>query len=464
MLSFAVIDVATLQWVYLGLLCAFTISLALMLQFTSIAGLRYWIGANLLAAIAFVLFNSRDEIAVNDFAFIIPNVLILISAGLKVLALCPGSERRKYLALIAIWIGLFVVAFKFADDAGLVAIRLAISMMGLAVVTAMIANAVWSNPRWRGLWGRNLLITAVCFGTLTLLFNAVLALIGRADFAYFSQGAPQSANVGHALIQLIIVHVAFIGMVLGRQYRVTSRAENRRTTLIRRRQEAEALAHERQSLLQILMHEVRQPLNNALASLQEITRTIEPQEFADLGLAKPLEQLNDTIDDVVLALSNAILGASLIERRAEQTLVSVDLPAIANLAMSDCSVRDQQRVNLTGGDRPLFVQGDPVLLRLAFRNLLDNAIKFSPPGSQIGAAIRVDETRLAILFEVSNLSSTPIKPDASLFGRGARGRTRIEGSGLGLFIVREVAEIHGGAAEAGLASDGKVCFGLSIPG
>jgi signal transduction histidine kinase len=270
--------------------------------------------------------------------------------------------------------------------------------------------------------------------------------------------------VGHTLIQLIIVHVAFIGMVLGRQYRVASRAENRRATLIRRRREAEALAHERQSLLQILMHEVRQPLNNALASLQEITRRIEPQQYAGSGLAEPLEHLNETIDDVVLALSNAILGASLIERRAEQKLVSVDLPAIANLALGDCSARDQQRVQLTGGDRPLFIQGDPVLLRLAFRNLLDNAIKFSPPDTQIGAALRVDENRLAIVFEVRNLTSTPLNPNASLFRRDARGRTRIEGSGLGLFIVREVAEIHGGTAEASLADDGHVCFGLTIPG
>ena len=464
MLSVAVFDVATLQWVYLGLLCAFTISLVLMLQFTSIAGLRYWICANVLSAIAFILFNSRSEIAANDFAFLVPNVLILFSAGLKVLALCPGSERRKYFGLIVVWIGLFIVAYKIADDAGLVAIRLAISMIGLAAITAMIANAVWSNPRWRGLWGRNLLIIAVWFGTLTLLFNAVLALIGRADFAYFSQGAPQSANVGHTLVQLIIVHVAFIGMVLGRQYRVASRAENRRTTLIRRRQEAEALAHERQSLLQILMHEVRQPLNNALASLQEITRRIEPQEFAESGLAEPLEHLNETIDDVVLALSNAILGASLIERRAEQKMVSVDLPTIANLALGDCSAREQPRVKLTGCDRSVFVQGDPVLLRLAFRNLLDNAIKFSPSDTQIGAAVRVDENRLAIVFEVCNLSSTPFKPEVSLFGRGVRGRTRIEGSGLGLFIVREVAEIHGGTAEASSADDGQVCFGLSIPG
>lgn len=464
MFAHAVIDVATLQWVYLGLLCAFTISLALMLQFTSISGLRYWIGANVLSAVAFILFNLRDQIAVNDIVFLTPNVLILLSAGLKVLAVCPGSERSRSLVLILCWILLFAIAFKIADNAGLVAIRLAISMVALAMLTAMVARSIKRNPRWDGLWGRNLLIISAWIGTASLLFNAVLALVGRANFAYFSQGPSQSINVSHLLISLLVVHVGFIGMVLGRQYRAASAAENRRAMLIRRRQEAEASANERQSLLQILMHEVRQPLNNALASLQEITRMLEPQEFADSGLAEPLEHLNKTIDDVILALSNAILGASLIERRAEQKLVSVDLPAIANLALGDCAARDQARVKMTGGERPLFIQGDPVLLRLAFRNLLDNAIKFSPPDTPISAAIRVDESRLAIVFEVCNMPSNPIRLDTSLFSRGARGKTRIEGSGLGLFIVREVAAIHEGSAEASFSDDGLVCFGLSFPG
>ena len=436
----------------------------MMLQFTSISALRYWIGSNVISVAAFILFNSRADIAINDFVFLVPNVFILLAAALKVLAVCPGSERARLFALMVCWIVLFAIAFKIADNAGLVAIRLATSMIALALLTAMIAIEIKGNPRWRGLWGRNLLIIAVSFGTLALLFNAVLALIGRADYAFFSQGAPQSANIGHMLVQLIIVHVAFIGMVLGRQYRVVSRAESRRATLIRQRQKAEVLAQERQSLLQILMHEVRQPLNNGLASLQEIARMIEPQEFANSGLAEPLEQLNETIDDVILSLSNAILGASLIERRAEQKLVSVDLTAIANLALGDCPARDKLRVKMTGADGSLFILGDPVLLRLAFRNLLDNAIKFSPPDTQIGVAIRIDEDRLAIVFEVCNLPSTPLEPDASLFSRGARGKTRIEGSGLGLFIVHEVAAIHGGTAEARLADDGHVWFGLTIPG
>lgn len=461
--SIAAIDVATLQWAYLGLICAFTISLALMLQFTAVSALRYWILSNLIAAAAFVLFNSRSVIADQDFGFVVPNTLILVAAGLKLAAVSPGSQRSRLVFPIAVWIGLFVVVFKTADAAGLVAIRLATSMIAVAPLTAFIAIAVMKNPLWRGLWGRNLLIVALSVGTLTLLLNAVLALTGRAEFAYFSQGTPQSANVSNALIQLIIVHIGFMAMVLGRQYRVTLRADTRRTMLIRRRKEAEALAQERQSLLQILMHEVRQPLNNALASLQEITRSIDPKEFANTGLVEPLEHLNQTIDDVVLALSNAILGASLIERRVEQTLVSVDLPLIANLALGDCPTRDRSRIKLTGADRPLFIEGDPVLLRLAFRNLLDNAIKFSPEDTLITAAIRTDESRLAILFEVCNLPAIPTKLDASLFDRGVRGKTRAEGSGLGLFIVREVARIHRGTSEAQLADDGRVCFKMVMP-
>lgn len=464
MLPDAVIDVATLQWAYLGLLSAFTICLALMLQLTASSGLRWWLGSNVATASAFTLFIWRGSLSHRDLVYLVPTLLVVTAAALKVLAVNGGTGRRWAPSALAAGLILFAVAYKVFDSQGMGGARLAVSMAALSLLTGMIALGVQRNPRWRGLRGRGLLVMAFGTSSVVLAANGALALTGRGGFEYFSQGGHQSANFGLNLLQLIIVHIGFIALVIGRQYRVTTRAESRRATLIRRRQEAEALAQERQSLLQILTHEVRQPLNNALAALQEITRAIEPAKYATSGLVEPLERLHHTIDEVVLSLSNAIVGASLIERRAEQTLTAVDVAAIADLARGDCSAQEQSRVKLTGAEQSLFVQGDPVLLRLAFRNLLDNAIKFSPPDTAVEATIRIDEERLGILFEVCNLASAPFRPDAALFERAARGETGVEGRGLGLFIVREVARIHGGQAEAGTTPDGRVRFGLLIPG
>jgi signal transduction histidine kinase len=460
----AVIDVSTLQWAYLGLLSAFTICMALMLQFAPSSGLRWWLASNVSTAASFALFAGRGTFSTRDLAYLLPTLLVVLAAALKVVAVSSGALRNRLAPPLAIGVVIFAALYKVLDRASLASPRLALSMFALAILTALIARTAWRNPRWRELRGRGLLVCSFCFSSIVLTINGAAALSGLGAFEYFSQGGHQSVNFGLNLLQLITVHAGFIALVIGRQYRVTTRAESRRATLIRRRREAEKLARERQSLLQILTHEVRQPLNNALAALQEITRTIDPAKYATTGLAQPLERLHHTIDDVVLSLSNAIVGASLIERRAAQTLTSVDLSAIAVLACGDCAMEEQSRIHLSGADRSLFVQGDPVLLRLAFRNLLDNAIKFSPPGGDVQAQIRIDEDRLGIVFAVCNFPAVPFRPDPALFERAARGETPVEGRGLGLFIVREVARVHSGEATVDTAEDGQVRFELLIPG
>lgn len=456
-------DVATLQWAYLGLLGAFTICLALISQFTASSGLRWWLASNIATLGAFALSTWRGPMIDRDLVYLVPSLLLVIAAALKLVAVSNGATRRTLGMVLVLTVSTFALGYKLLDSAGLIAVRVALTMGVLGVLTGLIAQRVHRNRRWQGLGGRDLLTIAFATASFALLASAVLALVGQGDYEYFSQGDRQSLNFGLNLLQLIIIHTGYIAVVIGRQYRVTARVESRRAALIRFRREAEAVARERQSLLQILTHEVRQPLNNALAALQEITRAIPPAKFASSGLAEPLGRLHHTIDHIVLSLSNAIVGASLLERRAEQTLTLVDISAIAELACGDCSAQGQTRIHLTGAEHARFVQGDPVLLRLAFRNLLDNAVKFSPPGSAVEATIRIDEDRLGIVFEVTNTPIAPFKPDAALFERATRGNTRVEGDGLGLFIVREVARIHAGVAEAKSLRGGRVRFGLLIP-
>ncbi len=456
-------DVATLQWAYLGLLSAFTICLALISQFTASSGLRWWLGSNIASLMAFALSIWRGPLLHHDLVYLAPSLLLVIAAALKLVAVNGGASRRLLCIVLGIVVVAFAAAYKLLDSAGLIASRVALTMAVLGVLTGLIAREVHRNRRWHGLRGRDLLTAAFVTASIALLCSAALSLAGQGNYEYFSQGGRQSVNFGLNLLQLIIVHTGYIALVIGRRYRITAQAESRRAVQIRYRREAELVARERQSLLQILTHEVRQPLNNALAALQEIARAIPPARYASSGLAEPLERLHHTIDHIVLSLSNAIIGASLIERRTEQTLTSVDLSAIADLACGDCSAEGQSRIHLAGAEHALFVQGDPVLLRLAFRNLLDNALKFSPPGSPVEAIIRVDEDRLGIVFEVRNTPIVPIRPDAALFERAARGDTRADGNGLGLFIVREVALIHDGLAEARALDDGSVLFGLLIP-
>ena len=90
---------------------------------------------------------------------------------------------------------------------------------------------------------------------------------------------------------------------------------------------------------------------------------------------------------------------------------------------------------------PLLVDGNPVLLNEMFKNLIDNAIKYTPIGGMVTVRLRAD---IRALFEVEDSGpGVPAEDRQRVFERFYRVLgTQVEGSGLGLPIVREIAELH----------------------
>jgi len=109
--------------------------------------------------------------------------------------------------------------------------------------------------------------------------------------------------------------------------------------------------------------------------------------------------------------------------------------------------------------RPTLVRGDPDALERAIGNLVDNALKWSPPGG------RIRISAAAGTVEVSD--DGPGVPAADLpyifdrFYRSAQARA-LPGSGLGLAIVRRIAGMHDGTVEAIPQQQG-MTFRLAIP-
>jgi signal transduction histidine kinase len=94
------------------------------------------------------------------------------------------------------------------------------------------------------------------------------------------------------------------------------------------------------------------------------------------------------------------------------------------------------------------VDGDPLALERIFANLLHNASKFTPNGGRITVSARPDQGRVAVA--VTN-TGPGIAPDEipSLFQRYQQTKTgrQKRGAGMGLFIVKSLAEAHGGSVE-----------------
>jgi two-component system sensor histidine kinase MprB len=108
---------------------------------------------------------------------------------------------------------------------------------------------------------------------------------------------------------------------------------------------------------------------------------------------------------------------------------------------------------------PTVVQADPVLLERAVGNLLDNAVKYSPPGAPIEVSVRDGE--VVVADHGPGVAEEDLPRIFDRFYRAAAARAK-PGAGLGLAIVREAAEAHGGTATVESSASG-ARFRLTLP-
>jgi two-component system, OmpR family, sensor histidine kinase KdpD len=125
-----------------------------------------------------------------------------------------------------------------------------------------------------------------------------------------------------------------------------------------------------------------------------------------------------------------------------------------------------RRIQLLKPSSSLEVQADQELLRLALSQLLENACKYSQPGSTISVQIEAGEDKIEIRVS-NNGGSIPSLEQHRIFDRFYRGSAvgLTPGSGLGLYVARKIALAHGGTLDftPQKPGDDDVSFRLTIP-
>ena len=222
-------------------------------------------------------------------------------------------------------------------------------------------------------------------------------------------------------------------------------------------------AEDRRRFLRRLDHELKNPLTAIQVGLANITSAPSPET----GQAAVESVRSQTLRLSRLAADLRKL-AELETRPLERTSVSMAelLQEVIDVA-ADRPEASQRELTLTVPQAPWplpDVNGDPDLLFLAVHNLLTNAVKFTQPGDRI--EVRALEDGAAVVVEVADTG--PGIPEQEIphvweelyRGQGARG---IPGSGLGLALVRAIADRHGG--QVGLRSrEGQgTVFTLTLP-
>lgn len=227
-----------------------------------------------------------------------------------------------------------------------------------------------------------------------------------------------------------------------------------------------AMLQERNEMLQLLSHEIRQPLNNASAAMQATMKAIvglQSSEAAQAGSA--LLRAEHVLQQVISTLDNTLAAGTTLADGAHP-LTECDLPTLINLAVHDIAADARPRVQVQWRTGTRTVQLHPGLMRLSLRNLLNNALNYSP--GQLPVVLRIDESDepLALTLEVIDQGpgiAEELRP--RLFQKGSRGSNARHhpGVGLGLFIVHAVARLHQGSIEALPAPGGGTIMRLTLP-
>lgn len=192
-----------------------------------------------------------------------------------------------------------------------------------------------------------------------------------------------------------------------------------------------------------IAHDLRTPITRARAELEDALSGARPPEELRAAIERAVEHL-----DGITAVFEALLRISEIEagsrRSAFQTF---DLaPVLAGVVDLYAAVAEDREVALIAATPDtLPVRGDRALLQQAVANLLDNALKFTPPGSAVRLTAEREDTGVAIRVTDAGPGIPEVdRPRAAeRFFRGETARNT-PGSGLGLALVQAVMQLHGG--------------------
>jgi len=220
-------------------------------------------------------------------------------------------------------------------------------------------------------------------------------------------------------------------------------------------------SRERDRELGVVAHELRQSLSAALAAdrLLAVTSKAETVDRARAVLSRQLEHLSALVESL-LDYSRLSLYGSVIQRRP------VDLREIVTGAIETAgAVAAERAQHLTFREegRLAPVEGDPLRLRQAVSNLLQNAVRYTPEGGRIDVVL-ADGGPHALVSVHDSGEGIPAERLEAIFDPFVRLSGVGPGLGIGLALVRRIVELHGGTVTAASEGAGRgSVFTISLP-
>jgi signal transduction histidine kinase len=196
-------------------------------------------------------------------------------------------------------------------------------------------------------------------------------------------------------------------------------------------------------------HELRTPLTILRSRVDTLTdQAISKALYQDIdGMARIVSQLLDIAELETLSIDP--------QEKADLHTISAEVAELS----APLALAKGKNIALSGSDAPVWVNGNPEMLSRAIRNLVENAINYSPPGTMVEIVVG-SSGLVRVLDEGPGIKEDERELIFQRFWR--RDRRRAEGAGLGLSIVRRIADAHAAIVSVENRPTGGANFSMSF--
>ncbi|HMQ29561.1 MAG TPA: PAS domain S-box protein [Chloroflexaceae bacterium] len=235
----------------------------------------------------------------------------------------------------------------------------------------------------------------------------------------------------------------------------------------RARAEAEAAVRLRDEFLSVASHELKTPLTALLGNAQILQRRAAREGLLAERDRRSLDAIVEQIQRLSLMMAELLDVTQIAARRIALERRPLDLAELARRVVEELRptlVAHPLVLELPA--TPAHLVGDELRLAQVMTNLLQNAAKYSPPGRQVMLRVATDphEVRLAVADQGIGIPQAALP---RLFERYYRapnaGEAGIAGMGIGLYVVREIVELHGGLVSVVSVEGQGSTFTVTLP-
>jgi PAS domain S-box-containing protein len=235
----------------------------------------------------------------------------------------------------------------------------------------------------------------------------------------------------------------------------------------RRRLAAEEAARLRAEFLSVAAHELKTPLA-ALRAMAQLTlrRYLREGTLSSERMQNALEVIDGQTDRLARLVERLLDVSRLESGHLILDRLETDLGALIERTVSDFRTRgDGRRIQLDLPAQPLSISVDALRVEQVLTNLIDNALKYSPADTPVTISVESAASGRATVTVADRGPGVPEQDRAHLFDRFFRSRAagHTSGMGLGLYVSREIARLHGGDITFDFPEEGGTRVTLSLP-